>query len=155
MSWWGVPLPYLRGRARARSRTLPEDICSLADGRKTHLRGEPKGAEELLRIAYKPQLLPVLNQEVNERYAIPPSPVTITYTALPLDQIEDALQRSVAMQIFCCLRTRIPRAFTGKYPSLMQPALRIFPPKGRLNRTASGEERADEVRFFSVRFNKF
>ena len=53
----------------------------------------------MLRIAYKPQLLPVLNQEVSERYAIPPSsPATITYTGLPLDEIEDALQRSVAMQ---------------------------------------------------------
>lgn len=67
--------------------------------KKAHLRGEPKGAEELLRIAYKPYLLPVLNQEVGERYAIPPSsPATITYTGLPLDEIEDALQRSVAMQ---------------------------------------------------------
>ena len=67
--------------------------------KKAHLRGEPKGAEELLRIAYKPQLLPVLNQEVSERYAIPlSSPVTITYTGLPLDEIEDALQRSLAMQ---------------------------------------------------------
>src|SRR5271167_764602 len=36
--------------------------------KKTHLRGEPKGAEELLRIAYKRHLLPVLNQEVVERY---------------------------------------------------------------------------------------
>ena len=51
--------------------------------KKAHLRGEPKGADELLRIAYKPQLLPVLNQEVAERYAIPPSsPATITYTGL-------------------------------------------------------------------------
>ena len=51
--------------------------------KKAHLRGEPKGADELLRIAYKPQLLPVLNQEVSERYAIPPSsPATITYTGL-------------------------------------------------------------------------
>ena len=32
--------------------------------KKSHLRGEPKGADELLRIAYKPHLLPVLNQEV-------------------------------------------------------------------------------------------
>ena len=67
--------------------------------KKAHLRGEPKGAEDLLRIAYKPQRLPVLNQEVSERYAIPPSPpTTITHTGLPLDEIEDALQRSVAMQ---------------------------------------------------------
>lgn len=66
---------------------------------KAHLRGEPKGADELLRIAYKPHLLPVLNQEVGERYAIPPSsPATITYTWLPLDEIEDALQRSAAMR---------------------------------------------------------
>ena len=114
-----------------------------------------RGAQRSRGVAadcYKPQLLPVLNQEVNERYTIPPSSLTITYTGLPLDEIEDALQRSVAMQIFCCLRTRIPRAFTGKYPSLMQPALRIFPPKGWLNRTDSGEERAEEVRSFSVRF---
>ena len=53
----------------------------------------------MLRIAYKPQLVPVLNQEVSERYAIPPSsPAAVTYTGLPLDDIEDALQRSVAMQ---------------------------------------------------------
>jgi hypothetical protein len=67
--------------------------------KKAHSRGEPKGAEELLRIAYKPHLLPVLNQEASERYAIPPSsPATITFTGLPLDEVEDALQRSVAMQ---------------------------------------------------------
>ncbi len=59
--------------------------------KKSHLRGDPKGADDLLRIAYKPHLLPVLNQEVGERYAIPPSsPATITYTGLPLDVIEDA-----------------------------------------------------------------
>ena len=67
--------------------------------KKSHLRGEPKGADDLLRIAYKPYLLPALNQEAAERYAIPPSsPVTITYTGLPLDVIEEAVQRSVAMQ---------------------------------------------------------
>src|SRR3974390_813299 len=41
--------------------------------KKAHLRGEPEGAEDLLRIADKPQLLSVLNHEVSERYAIPPS----------------------------------------------------------------------------------
>jgi hypothetical protein len=52
--------------------------------KKAHLRGDPRGAEDLLRIAYKPQLLSVLNQEVSERYAIPPStPATITYAGLP------------------------------------------------------------------------
>ncbi len=74
-------------------------VVVLGRRKKSHLRGDPKGADELLRIAYKPHLLPVLNQEVGERYAIPPSsPATITYTGLPLDAIEDALQRSVAMQ---------------------------------------------------------
>jgi hypothetical protein len=58
-----------------------------------------KGADDLLGIAYKPHLLPALNQEVAERYAIPPSsPVTITYAGLPLDAVEDAVHRSVAMQ---------------------------------------------------------
>jgi hypothetical protein len=67
--------------------------------KKSHLRGDPKGADELLRIAYKPHLLPVLNQELVGRYAVPPSaPATITYTGLPLDVVEDAVQRSVAMQ---------------------------------------------------------
>jgi hypothetical protein len=67
--------------------------------KKSHLRGEPKGADDLLRIAYKPHLLSALTQEVAERYAIPPSaPATVFYTGLPLDVIEDAVQRSVAMQ---------------------------------------------------------
>jgi len=44
-------------------------------------------------------LIPPLNQHVAERYVIPPSPpATIHYTGLPLDQIEDAIERSVAMQ---------------------------------------------------------
>jgi hypothetical protein len=48
---------------------LPDSTRSwcLASGRKRIYDGEPKGAEELLRIAYKPQLLPILNQEVSER----------------------------------------------------------------------------------------
>src|SRR5208337_3987379 len=51
--------------------------------KKAHLRGEPKGADELLRIAYKPHLLPVLNQDLAERYAIPPSsPATIACSGM-------------------------------------------------------------------------
>src|SRR3974390_2587716 len=83
--------------------------------KKAHLRGEPKGAGELLRIAYKPHLLPVLNQEVGERYAIPPSPpATITYTGLPLDEIEDALQRSVAMQNARGILVRSQQKMSGR-----------------------------------------
>jgi hypothetical protein len=82
---------------------------------KSHLRGEPKGADELLRIAYNPHLLPVLNQELAERYAIPPSsPAAITNTGLPLDAIEDALQRSVAMQNARGILMRKQQKMTGR-----------------------------------------
>jgi len=83
--------------------------------KKSHLRGDPKGADDLLRIAYKPHLLPVLNQEVGERYAIPPSsPAAITYTGLPLDVIEDAVQRSVAMQTARGILVRKQQKMTGR-----------------------------------------
>ena len=83
--------------------------------KKTHLRGEPKGAEDLLRIAYKPHLLLALNQDVAERYAIPPSsPVTIAYAGLPLDVVEDALQRSVAMQNARGILVRKQQKMTGR-----------------------------------------
>src|SRR5664280_866731 len=83
--------------------------------KKSHLRGEPKGADDLLRIAYKPHLLPVLNQEVAERYAIPPSsPATVTYTGLPLDAIEDALHSSVAMQNARGILVRKQQNMTGR-----------------------------------------
>ena len=91
------------------------DFCIGGKRKKAHLRGEPKGAEDLLRIAYKPQLLPVLNQEVSERYAIPPSPpTTITHTGLPLDEIEDALQRSVAIRNACGILVRKQQKMTGR-----------------------------------------
>jgi len=55
--------------------------------------------DALLRSGYQPSLIPPLNQDVAERYIIPPSPpASIHYTGLPLDQIEDAIERSVAMQ---------------------------------------------------------
>ena len=83
--------------------------------KKAHQRGEPEGAEDLLRIAYKPQLLPVLNQGASERYAIPPSPAAmITHTGLPLDEIEDALQRSVAMQNARGILVRKQQKMTGR-----------------------------------------
>ena len=66
--------------------------------KKAHLRGEPKGADDCSDCV-QATLLPALNQEVGERYAISPSsPAAVTYTGLPLDAIEDALQRSVALQ---------------------------------------------------------
>jgi hypothetical protein len=67
--------------------------------KKTHLRGDPKGADLLVGAGYHPNELPVLDAAVPDRYAVPPSgPVSINYVGLPLDAIEDALQRSTAMQ---------------------------------------------------------
>ena len=67
--------------------------------KKAHLRGDSKGADILVAAGYHPNELSVLDASVSDRYAVPPSaPVTITYVGLPLDAIEDALQRSTAMQ---------------------------------------------------------
>jgi hypothetical protein len=67
--------------------------------KKSHARGEPWGVDALLRVGYRPSVIPPLNKDVAERYVIPLSPpATIHYIGLPLDQIEDAIERSVAMQ---------------------------------------------------------
>lgn len=67
--------------------------------RKAHARGEPKGIDAILRAGYRPSSLPALKADAPERYFIPPSDrVSIDYTGLPLDEIEDAIERSVAMQ---------------------------------------------------------
>jgi hypothetical protein len=90
-------------------------VVAFGRRKKSHLRGDPKWSDDLLRIAYKPNLLPALNQDVVERYAIPPSsPATVTYTGLPLDAIEDALQRSVAMQNACGILVRKQQKMTGR-----------------------------------------
>ena len=67
--------------------------------KKAHARGEPKGAELLIHTGTRPNEIATLNQETKERYPIPASrPVSIHYTGLPLDAIEDALENSLAMQ---------------------------------------------------------
>jgi hypothetical protein len=67
--------------------------------RKAHARGEPKGMDVLLRAGYRPSSIPALKADVAERYLIPPSDrVSIAYTGLPLDEIEDVIERSIAMQ---------------------------------------------------------
>ena len=58
---------------------------------------------------------------MSERYAIPPSPpVTITYTGLPLDEIEDALECSVAMQNACGILVRKQQKITGRRVTPLQ-----------------------------------
>jgi hypothetical protein len=74
-------------------------VVVLGKRKKSHARGDPAGAEVLVRASYHQELIPPLREQVVERYAIPPSPpATINYTGLPLDVLEDALQRSTAIQ---------------------------------------------------------
>lgn len=90
-------------------------IVVLGKRKKAHLRGDPNGADALMRAGYRPNLIPALNEAVEERYAIPPSPpATITYTGLPLDVVEDALQRSTAMQNARGVLVRKQQKLTGR-----------------------------------------
>src|SRR5262249_19411701 len=83
----------------------PREVCvfkrlSFLEKQKSWLAGgAPASAEVLVRASYHQELIPPLGEQVVERYAIPPSPpATINYTGLLLDVLEDALQRSTAMQ---------------------------------------------------------
>jgi hypothetical protein len=84
--------------------------------KKSHLRGDPKGADILLvRAGYHPNDIPALNSEIAERYALPPSPpVSINYQGLPLDTVEDALQRSAALQNARGILVRKHQKMTGR-----------------------------------------
>ncbi len=67
--------------------------------KKEHQRGDTRHADQLLRMAYHYDVLSPLGPEVAERYVIPGSiAVPVKYRGLPLDEIEDALPRSGAMQ---------------------------------------------------------
>lgn len=66
--------------------------------KKTHARGEPKGAELLIRAGARYEATPALGGEIIGSYSIPPShAVSIQYVGLPLDEIEDALEGSIAI----------------------------------------------------------
>jgi len=74
-------------------------IVVFGSRKKSHARGEPRGVDALLRLGYRPSSIPPLNKDAAERYFIPPSSAaTIQYTGLPFDQIEGAIEGSVAMQ---------------------------------------------------------
>jgi hypothetical protein len=83
--------------------------------KKSHARGDPASAEALVRASYHQELIPPLGEQVVERYAIPPSPpATINYTGLLLDVLEDALQRSTAMQNARGVLVRKQQKLTGR-----------------------------------------
>jgi len=67
--------------------------------KKPRNRGEPTAADLLIRTGAGYDNIPVLSPEITERYTVPPSqPLAIHYVGLPLDAVEDSLQRSAAMQ---------------------------------------------------------
>src|SRR5205807_8650519 len=83
--------------------------------KKSHARGDPAGAEALVRASYHQELIPPLGEQVVERYAIPPyPPATIKYTGLLLDVLEDVLQRSTAMQNARGLLVRKQQKLSGR-----------------------------------------
>jgi Uncharacterised methyltransferase family (DUF6094) len=74
-------------------------VAILGRRKKAHARGEPKGAELLIRTGTRPEEITALNPETKERYPVPASrPVSIHYVGLPLDAVEDALEKSLATQ---------------------------------------------------------
>ena len=92
-----------------------KQIVVFGTRKKSHTRGDANGADALVRASFHPNLIPALNQEVAERYALPPSlPVTINYVGLPLDAIEDALQHSTAMQSARGVLVRKQQRLTGR-----------------------------------------
>ena len=83
--------------------------------KRSHVRGDPTGSDALVRASYHPNDIPALNLEIAERYALPPSsPVPINYVGLPLDAVEDALQRSTAMQNARGILVRKHQKMTGR-----------------------------------------
>ena len=80
-----------------------------------HKRGDTRAVDQLLRLAYQSARLPILGPETGERYTVPSSvPVAVQYRGLPLDEIEDALVRSSAMQSARNLLIRQPESITGR-----------------------------------------
>lgn len=80
-----------------------------------HKRGDTRSVDQLLRLAYQSARLPVLGPETAERYSVPPPVgVAVQYRGLPLEEIEDALVRSSAMQGALNLLIHKPESITGR-----------------------------------------
>lgn len=83
--------------------------------KKASQRGDPAGAEVIVRAGFRPESIPVLATNIRERYEVPPSPpVSINYTGLALDEVEDALQRSAALQNARGILVRKLEKLTGR-----------------------------------------
>jgi hypothetical protein len=111
-----------------------KQIVVLGKRKKAHARGDPNGAEALMRAGYHLNSIPALKQEIAERYAIPPSPPpTINYTGLPLDAVEDALLRSTAMQNARGFLVRKQQKLTGRPVLPHKGAVGLLACSGMLN----------------------
>jgi Uncharacterised methyltransferase family (DUF6094) len=92
-----------------------KQVVLFGSRKKSHVRGDPGGAEALVHTSYHQELIPPLREQLGERYVVPPSaPVAINYTGLPLDVLEDALQRSTAMQNARGVLVRKQQKLTGR-----------------------------------------
>ena len=90
-------------------------LAVLGIRKKEHQRGDARNADFLIRASCNVSRLPVLNHAATEQYVIPPSePQPLTYRGLDLDQLEDALQRSAAMQNAMTMLVRQQERITGR-----------------------------------------
>ena len=119
-------------------------IAVLSVRRKAHQRGQPSGMELLLRAGYRPSSIPVLKPNVAARYILPASdPISIHYTGLPLDEIEDTIEHSVAMQNASGVLVRKHQKMSGRpVTPLHKGHVGLLACSGMLNGFfGSGEER--------------
>lgn len=90
-------------------------LAVIAIRKSEHKRGDTRTVDQLLRLAYQSARLPILGPDTAELYSVPSSvPVHVQYRGLPLDEIEDALVRSSAMQSAMNLLVRRPESITGR-----------------------------------------
>ena len=122
--------------------------------KKSHARGDPNGADALVRASFHPNLIAALNQEVAERYVIPSSPpLTINYVGLPLDAVEDALQRSTAMQNARGVLVRKQQRLTGRpVLPLHKGAVGLLACSGMLNGSFGDTEMRHIAHWRSVKY---
>lgn len=131
-----------------------KQIVVFGKRKKSHARGDPNGADVLVRASFHLNLIPVLNQEVAERYALPPSPpLTINYVGLPLDALEDALQRSTAMQSARGVLVRRQQRLTGRpVLPLHKGAVGLLACSGMLNGSFGEAEKRHIAHWRSVKY---
>lgn len=131
-----------------------KQIVVFGKRKKSHARGDTDGADGLVRASFHLNLIPALNLEVAERYALPPSPpLTIRYVGLPLDTVEDALQRSTAMRNVRGVLVRKQQRLTGRpVLPLHKGAVGLLACSGMLNGSFGAGEMRHIAHWRSVKY---